>query len=440
MVRGLLIGDPMKLHTSPLTLCLGLCVLAFGCDGTPGTPPGEDAGPPSGSDAGSVPPGTDAGPPSMGTDAGLPAPGTDAGPPPPGVDAGPPLPPSGSFRGIPARPLADVVLPATGTVPVGAATCIGSPGAPAFLIGDGTEYTPPGGIWDLEARDCIIANVNVRGRLRLSNSSMAEIRSSEIHHGTRGAVILGGTDLAVVDSHIHHARGNNGHGVQPRCGSARIWVENNLLEYNDEDGFQSGHRCTGNEPDELYFYGNTCNNNRENCFDVKWTNRAVVSGNLMYRHRNAQSGVNFVYDDGSEDGEVNSGSDGMAVVIGSDGTPTTTFLFDNVYRDNMGCVRVEDAVDVWASGEDCRDALPAAQVGGYQFDKSGHTRIVDSIFTDVPYMFTDRWRSVPVIEEANNTMVGTTQFRRGMNATLTSGGVSDADVEAAYRAVFGRAP
>ena len=356
------------------------------------------------------------------------------------VDSGGILPPT-EFRGIPQRPYADVATPSSGTIAVGAATCIGTPEAPAFLIGDGTEYTPPGGAWEIQAEYCIIANVNVNGRLLVRNATMVEIRDSEVHHSRRAGISLGGTDLAVVDSHIHHACGNNGHGVTPGCGSQRIWVGGNLFEHNDEDGFQAGHNCDGSTPpDEIYFYGNTCINNRENCFDIKWVNRSVVSGNLMTRHRPARDGENFIYDDGSEDCDVSSGSDGSAVVIGSDGTPTTTFFFDNEYWENTGCVRVEDAVDVWASGELCRDALEGSSWGGYKFDKSGHTRLVSSTFRAVPFMITDDWRDGIIIDEADNVREGGTELRQGFNATLTSGGITEADVAAAYEAAFGRAP
>lgn len=343
-----------------------------------------------------------------------------------------------SFLGIPSRPYAGVEVPANGTVPLGAASCIGTPSAPAFLIGDGAEFTPPDGKWELDAQYCIVANVNVRGRLLARTSEMVEFRQVEVHHADGNCLGLGGTDIAVVDSHVHHCRGDNGHGVQPGCGTARVWVTGTTLEYNDEDGFQSGHRCTDAPPDELYFYGNTCNNNRENCFDLKWTGRAVVSGNHMQRHRRAEDGVDFQFDDGSWDGDVSSGSDGAAVVIGSDGTPSTTFLFDNHYEDNLGCVRVEDAGDVFGSAEQCRDALPESQWGGYKFDKSGHTRLVDSTFHDVPFMLTDSFRDGPRIEEGGNRLEGATEFRQGYDATVSSGEVTHADVAMAYEAAFGR--
>ena len=344
----------------------------------------------------------------------------------------------GAFRGIPPRPYEGVELPAQGTVPVGASSCVGTPDEPAFMIGDGSQLDNGDDRWDLEAQYCIIANVSYRGRIRLRNSQFVEFRNVTAHDVDGNCLSIGGSDIAVVDSHFHHCRGNNGHGVQPTCGSQRVWVTGNLLEYNDEDGFQSGHQCTGNEPDELYFYGNTCNNNRENCFDLKWTNRAVVSGNLMRRHLVAPNGVDFQFDDGTFDGDVSSGSDGNAVVIGSDGTPNTTFLFDNEYDANVGCVRVEDAVDVYASGETCTNADPTSETGGYTFDKSGHTRLVDSLFRDVPFMITDRFREAPQISIGGNTLEGTTQFRQGENATLNENAVTDQDVAAAYQSVFGR--
>lgn len=423
-----------KLHL--LLVCTLIHIAACGDDaaetdsGLPGTDGGDrfDAG---GADDGGER--FDGGP---GFDAGLDAGSSDSG----GLDSDIVAPPT-EFRGIPQRPYHDVPTPSSGTVEVGAATCVGTPDAPAFIVGDGTEYTPPDDKWELTAEYCIIANVIVNGRLMVRGANMVEIRDSEIHHTQRAGISLGGTDLAVVDSHIHHACGNNGHGVVTGCGSQRIWVGGNLFEHNDEDGFQAGHNCDGSTPpDEIYFYGNTCNNNRENCFDIKWVNRSVVSGNVMTRHLPASSGEDFTYDDGSSDCNVNSGSDGAAVVVGSDGTPITTFLFDNEYYDNMGCVRIEDAVDVWASGELCRDALDASSWGGYKFDKSGHVRLVGSTFRSVPFMITDSWREGIMIEEADNVLEGGTEMRQGFNATLTSGSTSDADVAAAYESAFGRAP
>jgi len=425
----------MQHHPTLLALASLSLTLLTGCVG-------EMDG--SGGDAGSAtPPDVDGGtttPPPTGDGGATTTPG-DGGvtPSPPAGDSGTTTPPPAptSFRGIDERPYASTSLPSSSALDVGAPSCVGTPSLPAFIIGDGTEWAPPGGSWRLNAQYCIVANVNIRGRIRIEGANMVELRNVEVHHGDGAGISFGGTDVAVIDSHVHHMRGDNGHGVRPACGARRAWVKGNLLEYNDEDGFQAGHRCSGDEPDELYFYGNTCNNNRENCFDLKWTNRAVVSGNVMQRHRATGDGV-FTYDDGSMSAMVGSGSDGSAVVVGSDGTPTLTFLFDNVYRDNAGCVRVEDAVDVYASGEDCADALSGARWGGYKFDKSGHTWLVDSTFEGVPFMITDDWRAFPVVDEANNTLMGGTEFRQGENATVTSGGVSDTDVAAAYSAAFGR--
>ncbi len=144
------------------------------------------------------------------------------------------------FRGVPQRPFADVETPATGDLEVGATSCIGTPENPAFIVGDGTEFAPEDSKYELTvAENCIIANINLRGRLLIRNSNNVEVRDSEIHHSSGAGISGGASSVAIINTHIHHNTGNNGHAVVMGCGSSKIWVGHNLLEYNDEDGFQA---------------------------------------------------------------------------------------------------------------------------------------------------------------------------------------------------------
>lgn len=335
-----------------------------------------------------------------------------------------PLPPGDEFRGIPKRPYADVATGAA-TVETGASACIGTPEQPAFMVGGKVT----GDNYAFQAEYCIIDGVESTARFKPSGF-MVEMRNMHVHDTDRVGISVNGTDMAVVNSYVHNARGNNAHGVSGSCNTKRLWVEGNTFEYNDEDGFQIGHECTGAKPDEIYFYGNTCNNNRENCFDVKYAERVVVSGNSSANHRSSGEGV-FTYDDGSTGGNVNSKSDGTAFLPGSDGGPNVLFMFDNVSTNDRICVRIEEAGTVHIDGMKCLDTAAA----GFKADKKGHTHITNTTQTGGAPFLNTTWRQGIHISESDNEYDG--EYRQGKAGTVDN---SPTDINTAYQAAFGRAP
>ncbi|MEM7605644.1 MAG: hypothetical protein AAF411_09815 [Myxococcota bacterium] len=361
---------------------------------------------------------------------------TDGGVP----DIGPPRPTR--YRGVPERPMARFETPATG-LPVGTTRCNGTPDAPAFIVGEGQDG-PETRIdrWIIEGSHCIVANVNLRGRIVYRGTGNFEVRDSQVHHSTGNGIQLSGESTAVVRSYVHHHTGNNRLGVLAVCGSRNVWVGENRLDTNGDDGFQSGHACgDGNRSDLIYFYGNSCRNNRENCVDTKWVNRIVISGNEMYDHRPAEDDARYTFDDGTMGGPYTSGSDGPAVVIGADGGTNTVFFFNNIYDNNHKCVRVEEAGDVWSSDEVCLNSNGGD--GGYVFDKRGHTRLSNSTFDGVAYMLTTTWRDTIEVSVGGYTLLGGTEYRRGRSGTVRDFGeaeVNEADLESAFVDAMGFTP
>ena len=339
----------------------------------------------------------------------------------------PVMPPRPStYRGVPERPFAGV---ATGiaTVETGATQCIGTAEQPAFMVGGSISEK-----YFVLLQNCIVDGLNATASVKVEGDSFNyELRNIEVAGSDRAGVQLSGNNGALVNSRVHHARRANGHAVQVRCGSSNIWIGENRFEYNDEDAFQAGHRCDGSEPDALYFYGNTCVSNREDCWDSKHARRLVVSGNRSRDHRLAQRGVAFQYDNGIVGATVNSGSDGTAYLVGSDGGPDTVFMFDNVSENDRICVRVESGVSIHIDNQTCVDT----GVTFFKFDKRGHTHITNSNLSGGAVFLDTTWRNGIHVSESGNVYDGV--YREGNSGTVDN---NPADINDAYRAAFGREP
>ena len=314
------------------------------------------------------------------------------------------------------------------TTLLGRLTCKGTVEKPAWIVGNG-KYGPEVKIkkWDTTRFEyCIIANVNIRGSIVHRGNGNIEIRDSQVHNSIRTGIRLGGDNVAVVGSHVHHHLQNNRLGIGSQCGSKNYWVLDNLLEYNAEDGAQFGHGCKKNKVGPVFFAGNLCRNNRENCYDSKHVLVQVISGNTMLDHHPASAKQGFTFDDGTTMAASSSGSDGAAVIIGTDGESETTFFFDNVYRNNDKCVRIEAAVEVWASGEDCSNSTNSEGEGGYKFDKRGTVRLLNSRFENTGFMLTTTWRRKFNIAVGGYKLTDT-RFRKGRAGTVTDLGRKPAD-------------
>lgn len=251
----------------------------------------------------------------------------------------------------------DVVYVAAGTYELGSSVWIDVAGtleAPIFLRGPEGGPRPvltnggDGGLrFDFTASYLIIENLEFREtRVLVEDSDHVALRSNHIHSSPdRTCVAVQGTEHVILGNEIDHCQDNNRLGVAGSCGARMVWVVGNHIHHNAEDSIQFGHGCESDPPQYLYFGFNVMHSDRENAVDLKWVRDVVVSQNEMYGYRPAPTDEEFCYDDGSgcyPPGFHDSGSDGSAMVLGSDGTSRDIWVLLNEIHDSQNGIRNEE--------------------------------------------------------------------------------------------------
>ncbi len=185
-------------------------------------------------------------------------------------------------------------------------------------------------------------------------------RTSGDHHIFRGVEIrnldgkngssFSGTDIVVTDSEIHHNQGDDRHGIYVGSGSDGVWLLNNYIHHNGGDGFQACHKCSVNPPRNVYLGGNVFHSDRENAIDFKYIENVIVESNTIHSLVSAPKDVLWCFDDGSKCDIFSSGSDGSAIVVGSDGAPSGVQIINNEIYGTVHAVRIEEGVNVSLEG------------------------------------------------------------------------------------------
>jgi parallel beta helix pectate lyase-like protein len=272
----------------------------------------------------------------------------------------------------------DVVLIAAGTYPRENfwLDVTGTAAQPIFIRGPEAGPRPvityddsggPGGLgFDLRANYLIVENLEFdKTRFLMEpGSTHVVLRYCDIHdHPSRSGVSARGDDLVIYQNEIHHFQGDPRLGVAGSCGVSRIWVIGNHIHHNAEDSVQFGHGCDGDRPEYLYIGGNVMHGDRENAVDFKWVDHVIVSQNRMYGYRPAPTNAEFCYDDNSgcyPAGYYSSGSDGSAMVIGSDGESRNVWVLLNEIYDSQSGIRNEESDGAWVFGNVIHDIVGAA--------------------------------------------------------------------------------
>ena len=151
----------------------------------------------------------------------------------------------------------------------------------------------------------------------------------------------GGSNIVVINSEIHHNQGNDRHGIGGSSGADGLWILNNYIHHNGGDGFQACHGCSTNPPRNIYIGGNLFHSDRENAVDLKYAENIIIENNIMHSLVSAPRDVLWCFDDGSSCKVFTSGSDGSAIVIGSDGGPSNVIVKGNGIYDTVNAVRIE---------------------------------------------------------------------------------------------------
>lgn len=323
------------------------------------------------------------------------APPTDppANPPP----SDPPPQPGGGFKAIPAVPfeyeqeagsattsgqlpgtiVAGEVLAFTSQT-VGDAdltmTCQGTEQSPAFIVGGNLQGS--NSVFTVSGSWCIFdGTVFDNVQVRTSSANNIAFRNIEVlNHSGKNGMNLGGNNIVVADSEIHHNQGDDRHGIFVSSGSDGVWVLRNHIHHNGGDGFQACHGCSANPPRNVYIGHNIFNSDRENAVDFKYIENVIVEGNIMHSLVSAPAGTEWCFDDGSGCGVFSSGSDGSAIVVGSDGAPTNVTIIDNEIYNVVNAVRIEEGELITITENSFEDIGRQC----LQLDKEGY----DIVFTE----------------------------------------------------------
>ncbi|MCR9279779.1 MAG: hypothetical protein NXH85_17610 [Pseudomonadaceae bacterium] len=242
---------------------------------------------------------------------------------------------SGSYRGMPDAPHwtlnREIDLVYTGQPTIDGRGSEADPyvvscaGSDVRLQGDGTLR--------LSGRYVVLVDCQFpNGRVRIDGEHIAldNVHTSGIN---KNGFVIRGKDVHISNSsardHWHNQQDR--HGFFVTCGSETVVIRDVETSGNSGDGFQAAHGCrTPQKPRvrDVFVGGMTCEGNRENCLDLKYVDGAVLTGMRSSGH--GPSGAGF-----------ESGSDGSAVIFGSDGDSLNAWLIDSVTDDPIG-IRVED--------------------------------------------------------------------------------------------------
>ncbi len=176
------------------------------------------------------------------------------------------------------------------------------------------------------------------------HAEFAAARNNRIHdHASKNGSNLYGDNLLFWENEVDHNQGNDRHGTYVGSGSFRVWILDNYYHHNGGDAVQFCHGCSSNPPDTVFIGRNLMHSDRENGVDLKYSRNIVISENTIHSYAKAEKDKNWCFDDGSGCGVYSSGSDGAAVVVGSDGAPTNVWvMFNRIYDSNTG-IRIEEA-------------------------------------------------------------------------------------------------
>lgn len=180
------------------------------------------------------------------------------------------------------------------------------------------------------------------GRARYGRSYIAMRNIEVAHHPDKNGTALAGDNIVFVNGHVHHNQGDDRHGITVRSGSTNVWILDNHIHHNGGDAIQFCHGCKSDPPRNVFIGRNLMHSDRENAVDLKYGENIVVSENVMHSYLGAKPDVEWCFDDNSACGKFSSGSDGSAVVIGSDGAPVNPWIIFNEIHDATQGVRIEE--------------------------------------------------------------------------------------------------
>lgn len=235
---------------------------------------------------------------------------------------------------------------------------------------------------------------------------------------TNGTHIYG-QDVLFWNNEVDHNQGNDRHGTYVGKKSKRVWILDNYYHHNGGDAIQFCHGCTTNYPDTIYIGRNLMHSDRENGVDLKYATNVVISQNTIHSYVSAPKNTNWCYDDGSKCASYTSGSDGAAVVIGSDGGPTNIWVLFNEIYDSVKGIRIEEAgTSTYIIGNVIHDISQR----GLALEKKGDpVYFVGNTLYNVPKGIDQYWREFFDLVVQDNMFVDIDSYLRFESSSVVEG-------------------
>lgn len=226
-------------------------------------------------------------------------------------------------------------------------SCTGSPGNLVGLTADAPIVGTTDDVITIDASYCVIHGVSFEGYTVRVIGDHYVIRDSEIDGAGRtgkNGLSLGGSHGVAYRNTSHHLLGNDRHCYTNAGGATDTWFIENEGYYCTGDGYQAGHQLEDNRPTNIYLVRNHMHDIRENGLDYKFVRNVWAVENTLHGFLAASGDEPWCFpDDPTQCSTSNSGSDGSAVVVGSDGAPIDSYHLRNVIYDAETAIRVEAA-------------------------------------------------------------------------------------------------
>ena len=259
---------------------------------------------------------------------------------------------------------------------------------------------------ELSGSNCVSDGINIVGMSLRVTGDNVKVRDFTVNGNGQSfkvGLIVTGNNVVLERGQVSRMLGNDKHCYTLGQGASNIWIIDSEGFYCSGDGFQAGHRASANPPTNVYLVRNTFYNNRENGIDLKYVNNVVAAQNIVYNARSAASDTQYCLPDMPDRCSIqNSGSDGTAIIIGSDGGPTGWAFYNNVVYDSDGCFRVEDSFSEGIiKGNQCDNISRSA----LQLDKRSVGRILftDNTITNASRGIFQNWRDNFALDLVSNT-------------------------------------
>lgn len=226
-------------------------------------------------------------------------------------------------------------------------TCTGSPDNIAGLTANAPIVGDTDDVITINADYCVIHDVVFEGYVVRVVGDHYVIRDSEVDgQGRTGknGLSLSGSNGVAFNNTSHHLLGNDRHCYTNGGGATDMWFIENEGYYCTGDGYQAGHNQENSRPTNIYLVRNHMHDNRENGLDYKYVQNVWAVENILHGFTSSSGDEPWCFPDAPDQcATSSSGSDGSAVVVGSDGGPIDSFHLRNVIYDSGNAIRVEAA-------------------------------------------------------------------------------------------------